>query len=46
MHEQFAEIEINGKKVRVDSYRELKDSRHFKMLSSLMRLTLPFQWKK
>ena len=40
MHEQFAEpeIEINGKKVRFNSYRELKDSGQFKMLSSLMRL--------
>lgn len=40
MHAQFAEpeIEINGKKVRFNSYRELKDSRQFKMLSSLMRL--------
>ena len=31
------EIEINGNKVRYNSFQELKDSKHFRLLSSLMR---------
>lgn len=40
MQEQFAEpeIEMNGKKLRFDSFQEMKDSKHFKMLSSIMRM--------
>lgn len=40
MHAKFAEpeIEINGKKVRYSSFQELKDSKHFRLMSSLMRL--------
>ncbi len=40
MQEQFAkpEIEVNGNKLRFDSFQEMKDSKHFKMLSSIMRM--------
>jgi hypothetical protein len=40
MQARFAEpeIEVNGKKLRFDSFREMKDSSHFRMLSGIMRL--------
>lgn len=40
MHARFAEpeIEVNGKKIRFDSFQELKESSHFRMLASIMRL--------
>ncbi len=40
MQEQFAkpEIEVNGNKLRFDSFQEMKGSKHFKMLSSIMRM--------
>ena len=31
------EIEINGSKVRFNSFQEMKDSKHFRLMSSLMR---------
>ncbi len=31
------ELEINGTKVRYNSFQELKDSKHFRLLTSLMR---------
>jgi len=39
MQAQFAEpeIEINGSKVRYNSFQEMKDSKHFRLVSSLMR---------
>jgi hypothetical protein len=39
MQAQFAEpeVEINGSKVRYNSFQELRDSKHFRLLSSLMR---------
>ena len=38
--EQYVEpeIEVNGNKVRFNSFREMKDSSQFRLLSSLMRL--------
>lgn len=40
MQDRFAEpeIEVNGKKLRFDSFQEMKDSSHFRMLSGIMRL--------
>jgi hypothetical protein len=40
MQDKFAEpeIEVNGEKLRFDSFQEMKDSKHFKMLSSIMRM--------
>ena len=40
MQARFAEpeIEVNGKKLRFESFQEMKDSSHFRMLSSIMRL--------
>ncbi len=40
MQAKFAapEIEINGRKVRYNSFQELKDSKHFRLMSSLMRV--------
>ena len=39
MQTQYAEpeVEINGTKVRYNSFQEMKDSKHFRMISSLMR---------
>jgi len=40
MHAQFPrpEIEVNGKKLRFESFQELKDSSQFRTLSSIMRM--------
>ena len=40
MHEQFAEpeIEVNGKKLRFDSFQALKNSSQFRTLTSIMRM--------
>jgi hypothetical protein len=40
MEAEFSEpkIKVNGKKLRFDSFQELKKSKHFKMLSGVMRM--------